>query len=144
MGSCSRLLFLLLGVHLLVAGLDEYGAHLYYNCPSGNYFQYQAFAIWSHSQAAKTYLEHRFESCVSSTREDLLKDALFALRETLQGEKLKSSNCTVAIVGVGEAFHILDNEIVQALIDAFELVGEEGPAPEESAPAGEGAAPMDI
>ncbi|KAL6995704.1 RNA polymerase-associated factor [Sarracenia purpurea var. burkii] len=151
------------GVGLLVAGLDESGAHLYYNCPSGNYFEYQAFAIGSRSQAAKTYLERRFESFVSSTREDLLKDALFALRETLQGEKLKSSICTVAIVGVGEAFHILDNETVQALIDAFEIVGEEGPAPEEgaaaaaaaeptpepaaddqSAPADEGAAPMDI
>lgn len=140
---------------MLVAGLDESGAHLYYNCPSGNYFEYQAFAIGSRSQAAKTYMERRFESFVSSTREDLLKDALFALRETLQGEKLKSSICTVAVVGVGEAFHILDNETVQALIDAFEIVGEEVPAAEEggdadepavdqSAPAEEGAAPMDI
>lgn len=143
------------GVGLLVAGLDESGAHLYYNCPSGNYFEYQAFAIGSRSQAAKTYMERRFESFVSSTREDLLKDALFALRETLQGEKLKSSICTVAVVGVGEAFHILDNETVQALIDVFEIVGEEVPAAEEGgaadepavdqgAPAEEGAAPMEI
>ncbi|CAL5418334.1 unnamed protein product [Camellia sinensis] len=145
------------GVGLLVAGLDESGAHLYYNCPSGNYFEYQAFAIGSRSQAAKTYLERRFESFMSSSREDLLKDALFALRETLQGEKLKSSICTVSVVGVGEAFHILDNETVQSLIDAFEIVGEEvPPATEEGdasepaadqgalAPADEGAAPMDI
>ncbi|CAL5332248.1 hypothetical protein ACSBR2_000337 [Camellia fascicularis] len=128
------------GVGLLVAGLDESGAHLYYNCPSGNYFEYQAFAIGSRSQAAKTYLERRFESFISSTREDLLKDALFALRETLQGEKLKSSICTVSVVGVGEAFHILDNETVQALIDAFEIVGEEAPAAGEEAPAAEEAA----
>ncbi|KAI8004256.1 Proteasome subunit alpha type-1-B [Camellia lanceoleosa] len=145
------------GVGLLVAGLDESGAHLYYNCPSGNYFEYQAFAIGSRSQAAKTYLERRFESFVSSSRGDLLKDALFALRETLQGEKLKSSICTVSVVGVGEAFHILDNETVQSLIDAFEIDGEEvPPATEEGdatepaadqgalAPADEGAAPMDI
>ncbi|CAN7001335.1 unnamed protein product [Brassica oleracea var. botrytis] len=33
------------GVGLLVGGLDESGAHLYYNCPSGNYFEYQAFTI---------------------------------------------------------------------------------------------------
>lgn len=140
---------------LLVAGLDESGAHLYYNCPSGNYFEYQAFAIGSRSQAAKTYLERRFESFISSSREDLLRDALFALRETLQGEKLKSSICTVAVVGAGEAFHILDNETVQGLIDAFEIVGEEVPATEEggaadepaadqSAPAEEVPAPMDI
>uniref|UniRef100_A0A5B7APB1 Proteasome endopeptidase complex n=1 Tax=Davidia involucrata TaxID=16924 RepID=A0A5B7APB1_DAVIN len=126
------------GVGLLVAGLDESGAHLYYNCPSGNYFEYQAFAIGSRSQAAKTYLERRFENFKSSSREDLLKDALFALRETLQGEKLTSSVCTVAVVGVGEAFHILDNQTVQALIDSLEIAGEEGPANEEGAAADQG------
>ncbi|XP_047323266.1 proteasome subunit alpha type-1-B-like [Impatiens glandulifera] len=115
------------GVGLLVAGLDESGAHLYYNCPSGNYFEYEAFAIGSRSQAAKTYMERKFENFMKSSRDDLLKDALFAIRETLQGEKLKSSICTVAIVGVDEAFHILDNETVQKLIDAFEIADEEGP-----------------
>ncbi|KAL3372144.1 hypothetical protein AABB24_008599 [Solanum stoloniferum] len=146
------------GVGLLVGGLDESGAHLYYNCPSGNYFEYQAFAIGSRSQAAKTYLERKFETFRDSSRESLLKDALFALRETLQGEKLTSSNCTVAVVGVGEAFHTLDKETIQALINEFEIAGEDAPAevPEEAgsdepaapeegaAPADEGAAPMDI
>ncbi|KAK2994152.1 hypothetical protein RJ640_020957 [Escallonia rubra] len=148
------------GVGLLVAGLDESGAHLYYNCPSGNYFEYQAFAIGSRSQAAKTYLERRFEKFMGSSRDDLLKDALFAIRETLQGEKLTSSICTVAVVGVGEAFHILDQGTVQALIEAFEIAGEEAPASEptaadqpppepgvaadQGAPAEHDAAPMDI
>ncbi|XP_057503730.1 proteasome subunit alpha type-1-A-like [Actinidia eriantha] len=96
------------------------------------------------------------ESFVSSLREDLVKDALFALRETLQGEKLKASICTVAVVGVGQAFHILDNKTVPALIDAFEIVGEEAPPPEVDGaytepvpeqgvlPDDEGVAPMDI
>ncbi|XWS14556.1 hypothetical protein CRYUN_Cryun35bG0020100 [Craigia yunnanensis] len=151
------------GVGLLVAGLDESGAHLYYNCPSGNYFEYQAFAIGSRSQAAKTYLERRFENFTDSSRDDLVKDALMAIRETLQGETLKSSICTVAVVGVGEPFHILDQGTVQQMIDAFEIAGEqEGPAGEPDAAAGqeaaavhiaaadqggstdEGAAPMDI
>ncbi|KAL9445992.1 hypothetical protein AB3S75_013801 [Citrus x aurantiifolia] len=145
------------GVGLLVAGLDEKGAHLYYNCPSGNYFEYQAFAIGSRSQAAKTYLERRFENFSESTREDLIKDALMAIRETLQGETLKSSICTVAVVGAEEPFHILDQETVQKLIDSFEIAGtEEGPAAapdsaaeggaasEQGAPADEGVAPMDI
>ncbi|KAL2242004.1 proteasome subunit alpha type-1-A-like [Sesamum indicum] len=147
------------GVGLLVGGLDESGAHLYYNCPSGNYFEYQAFAIGSRSQAAKTYLERKFEGFMDA-REDLIKDALFALRETLQGEKLTSSICTIAIVGVGEAFHILDQETVQALIDEFEIVGEEPPADEaatpdqssdaepgpadQGTPSDQGATPMDI
>jgi len=123
------------GVGLLVAGLDESGAHLYYNCPSGNYFEYQAFAIGSRSQAAKTYLERKFEKFMGSSRDELLKDALFAIRETLQGEKLTSTICTVAVLGVGEAFQILDQETVQGLIDAFEIAGEEAPA-EPAAPAG--------
>ncbi|KAL2318755.1 hypothetical protein Fmac_032631 [Flemingia macrophylla] len=125
------------GVGLLVAGLDESGAHLYYNCPSGNYFEYQAFAIGSRSQAAKTYLERRFENFMSSSREDLIKDALIATRESLQGEKLRSSVCTVAVVGVGEAFHILDQETVQQLIDTFEIVKEEEAPPAEPQPATE-------
>uniref|UniRef100_A0A7N0TXR4 Proteasome subunit alpha type n=1 Tax=Kalanchoe fedtschenkoi TaxID=63787 RepID=A0A7N0TXR4_KALFE len=150
------------GVGLLVAGLDESGAHLYYNCPSGNYFEYQAFAIGSRSQAAKTYLERKFETFTGASSDDLIKDSLFALRETLQGEKLSSSICTVAVLGVGEAFKTLDQTTIQSFIDAFEIVEEEpvaeqDPAPEEApaplagqgdgqgdAPADADVAPMDI
>jgi len=88
-------------------------AHLYYNCPSGNYF------------------EHKFNNFTASSREDLIKDALIATRESLQGEKLRSSVCTIAVVGVGEPFHILDQESVQQLIDTFEIVSEEEAAPAE-------------
>ncbi|GER26546.1 proteasome subunit alpha type [Striga asiatica] len=142
------------GVGLLVGGLDESGAHLYYNCPSGNYFEYQAFAIGSRSQAAKTYLERKFETFTDSSRDDLIKGALFALRETLQGEKLSSSVCTIAVLGKGEAFHVLDQETVQGLINEFEVAGEEPAADDAEAEAGGGeaageegtgaAAPMDI
>ncbi|PIA43910.1 hypothetical protein AQUCO_01800155v1 [Aquilegia coerulea] len=133
------------GVGLLVAGLDESGAHLYYNSPSGNYFEYQAFAIGSRSQAAKTYLERKFESFMNSSREDLIKDALFAIKETLQGEKLTSSICTVAVVGAEEPFHILDQEVIQELIESFEISGEEvtdqGATMQEQSPE---PAPMDL
>ncbi|XP_010263616.1 PREDICTED: proteasome subunit alpha type-1-B-like [Nelumbo nucifera] len=134
------------GVGLLVAGLDESGAHLYYNCPSGNYFEYQAFAIGSRSQAAKTYLERKFETFMSSTREDLIKDALSAIKETLQGEKLTSSICTVAVVGVGEPFHIMDQKTIQEVIESLELKEDEtvdqGAAMQEDR--SPEAAPMDI
>ncbi|KAF8405252.1 hypothetical protein HHK36_010153 [Tetracentron sinense] len=137
------------GVGLLVAGLDESGAHLYYNCPSGNYFEYQAFAIGSRSQAAKTYLERKFETFMGSSREDLIRDALFAIKETLQGEKLTSSICTVAVVGVGEPFNIINQKTIQELIESFETKEEEvveaadqGAAMQEDrSPEG---APMDI
>ena len=73
---------------------------------------------------------------MGSSREELIKDALIATRESLQGEKLRSSVCTVAVVGVGEPFHILDQETVQKLIDEFEIVREDEP-PAESEPATE-------
>ncbi|KAK9678306.1 hypothetical protein RND81_11G202500 [Saponaria officinalis] len=131
------------GVGLLVGGLDESGAHLYYNCPSGNYFEYQAFAIGSRSQAAKTYLERKFETFDNASKDELIKHALFAIKETLQGEKLKSSVCTVAVLGVGEPFYTLDQKVVQELIDSFEIVEEEGPLAEEAgaAPEAEDAPP---
>nr|DAD40764.1 TPA_asm: hypothetical protein HUJ06_015087 [Nelumbo nucifera] len=133
------------GVGLLVAGLDESGAHLYYNCPSGNYFEYQAFAIGSRSQAAKTYLERKFETFMDSSREELIKDALFAIKETLQGEKLTNSICTVAVVGVGEPFHVMDQKTVQEVIDSLEITEEradQGAAMQEDR--SPETAPMDI
>ncbi|XP_077213160.1 proteasome subunit alpha type-1-B-like [Tasmannia lanceolata] len=133
------------GVGLLVAGLDESGAHLYYNCPSGNYFEYQAFAIGSRSQAAKTYLERKFETFTNSTRDELVKDALFAIKETLQGEKLNSSICTVAVVGINEPFHIIDQKTIQPLIDSFEIKEEGGePSASMQEDASPEVAPMDI
>ncbi|KAL6851610.1 hypothetical protein ACP4OV_020174 [Aristida adscensionis] len=139
------------GVGLLVAGLDESGAHLYYNCPSGNYFEYQAFAIGSRSQAAKTFLERRFKDYNDYKPEQLIKDALSAIKETLQGEKLTSSNCTVAIVGrkedgTIEPFQTIDAKRIQEIIDSMEAA-EEAPAEPSSVQADDGgsdAAPMDI
>ena len=39
------------GVGLLVGGFDKTGAKLYYNCPSGNYYEYKANAVGARSQA---------------------------------------------------------------------------------------------
>lgn len=38
------------GVGLLVAGVDKSGAKLFYNCPSGNFYEYKANAIGARSQ----------------------------------------------------------------------------------------------
>ena len=51
------------GVGLLVAGYDATtGAHLYRTCPSGNFYEYSAYAIGARSQAGRTYLEKKFET----------------------------------------------------------------------------------
>ncbi|KAH0872093.1 hypothetical protein HID58_069455, partial [Brassica napus] len=47
---------------------------------------------------------------------------------------LKSSLCTVSVLGVDEPFHLLDQESIQNVIDTFEKV------PEEEEDAGEGEA----
>jgi len=108
------------GVGLLEAGLDERGPHLYQNCPSGNYFEFQAFAIGSHSQAAKTYLECKFETFIQCSKEELIQHALYAIKESLQEEELSSTNCGVAIVGIRESFTILDPKSIQEYIDSLE------------------------
>lgn len=40
------------GVGLLVGGWDKAAGHLYYNCPSGNYYEYKAFAVGARSQVS--------------------------------------------------------------------------------------------
>lgn len=79
-----------------------------------------AFAIGSRSQAAKTYLERKFESFMDCSKEELVRHALHAVKESLQEEDLSSANCGVAIVGIGEPFVILDPKTLQAYVDALE------------------------
>ena len=45
------------GVGLLVAGIDRDGPHLFESCPSGNYYEFNAYSIGARSQSARTYLE---------------------------------------------------------------------------------------
>jgi hypothetical protein len=90
-------------------------------------FEYQAFAIGSRSQAAKTFLERRYEGFNKYTPEQLIKDTLSGIKETLQGEKLTSANCTVAIVGRGEdgimePFQMIDANRIQAIITPCRLL----------------------
>eukprot|EP01090_Pellita_catalonica_P020672 TRINITY_DN74_c0_g1_i3.p1 TRINITY_DN74_c0_g1~~TRINITY_DN74_c0_g1_i3.p1 ORF type:complete len:253 (+),score=42.69 TRINITY_DN74_c0_g1_i3:49-807(+) len=108
------------GVGLLVIGYDKTGAHLYETCPSGNYFDYKAMAIGSRSQSAKTYLERTMREGVyeleDASLEELTKRALIALRETLASsdeEGLTSANTTLAIVGEGQTFTILEGKDLQ-------------------------------
>ncbi|KAJ7533900.1 hypothetical protein O6H91_13G069700 [Diphasiastrum complanatum] len=108
------------GVGLLVAGVDQTGPHLYQNCPSGNYFEYIAFAIGSRSQAAKTYLERKYETFSESSREGLIRHALLAVKESLQDEELTTSNCSVAVVGVDESLTILDARNLKLFIDGLD------------------------
>ncbi|RZC52159.1 hypothetical protein C5167_020589 [Papaver somniferum] len=92
---------------------------------------WRAFAIGARSQSAKTYLERKLESFANSTRDDVIKDVLFAIKETLQGEKLTRSICTVVVVGLEKDFYILDQETIQEFIELLEI-REEAPVQEEA------------
>eukprot|EP00891_Asterochloris_glomerata_P007914 jgi/Astpho2/7914/Aster-06392 len=61
-------------------------------------------------QAAKTYLERKFEGFESSSLDELIRHALQALAASITDGELTASSCTVAIVGSDVPFTILDDE----------------------------------
>eukprot|EP01120_Amphizonella_sp_Union-15-10_P000745 TRINITY_DN10774_c0_g1_i1.p1 TRINITY_DN10774_c0_g1~~TRINITY_DN10774_c0_g1_i1.p1 ORF type:complete len:277 (-),score=69.24 TRINITY_DN10774_c0_g1_i1:57-827(-) len=116
------------GVGLLVIGYDKTGSHLYETAPSGNYYDYKAQAIGARSQSSKTYLEKNFEKFDQCSLDQLIRHALFALREALshtqkddkEPETLNSNNVSVGIVGQGQPFKIIEETDLQVYLDALE------------------------
>lgn len=69
-------------------------------------------AIGARSQSARTYLEKCVEELESATVDDLLLHALHALRDTLPVDSptgLNLQNCSLALVGEGHEFELLDD-----------------------------------
>lgn len=130
------------GVGLLVGGYDSTGAHLYYTCPSGNYFEYKAMAMGARSQAAKTYLERKFETFEDATLDELIQHALTALKESCTEGDLNSKNCSLAIVGLDRPLEILEDDAIQPYITAMEADGTDAVMDADAA-AAEGAPPAD-
>lgn len=126
------------GVGLIVAGVDEAGAHIFYNCPSGNYYDYKAFAMGARSQAAKTYLERNFERFGGADADALIREALQALHASLQDGDLTEQNCSVGIVGPDQPFTILEGEALAPFIET--VLREEAAAGEPEAIVDEGGA----
>jgi len=117
------------GVGLLIAGVDENGAHLYETDPSGNFYDYKAQAIGARSQSARTYLEKFYLDFDKADRDALVKHGLKALRECLvekkndkdkEPDQLDEKNCSIGIVGVGEKFHVLTPAEVRSFLDSLE------------------------
>lgn len=101
---------------LLVAGVDSTGPHLYETCPSGNIFEYFAYALGDRSQSAKTYLEKHFETFENEERDNLILHAVRALSKSISIKTIAEAsstspitvdNCSIAIVGLDEGFHEL-------------------------------------
>jgi len=91
------------GVGLLVAGVDELGPHLFEFSPSGLTQEMLACAIGARSQMARTYLERHLDKFADSSKEELIKHGLLALKESLaQDKELTVENTTLAVIGFTE------------------------------------------
>ena len=89
------------GVGLLVAGVDELGPHLFEFSPSGLTQEMLACAIGARSQMARTYLERHLEEFADCDRDELVKHALLALKESLaQDKELTVENTSLGVVGL--------------------------------------------
>ncbi|EPY51517.1 20S proteasome component alpha 5 [Schizosaccharomyces cryophilus OY26] len=101
------------GVALLLAGIDEHGPQLYHSEPSGTYFRYEAKAIGSGSEPAKTELVKEYHKDMTLQEAEVL--ILKVLRQVME-EKLNSKNVQLASVTSDKGFHIYtDDEMADAV-----------------------------
>lgn len=128
------------GVGLLIAGVDDTGPHLFEFQPSGMTQEMIACAIGARSQMARTYLERHLDEFGEASRDELVKHALRALKESLsQDKELTVDNASVGIIGMStektgkiESFKLYDGPEMGPLLEAS-LEGTE-PAQDNAAP----------
>ncbi|KAK1057426.1 Proteasome subunit alpha type-6 [Friedmanniomyces endolithicus] len=115
------------GVGLLIAGVDAKGPHLFEFQPSGVTQEMVACAIGARSQMARTYLERGLEEFEGCGREELVRHALRALKDSLsQDKELTVENTSLGVSGVGEDFRMYEgHEIANWLETTFERAEEE-------------------
>jgi 20S proteasome subunit alpha 6 len=123
------------GVGLLIAGVDSRGPHLYEFQPSGVTQEMIACGIGARSQMARTYLERNLDSFENATKEELVKHALLALKESMsQDKELTVDNTSVGIAGIDEDFTLQEGQDVAPWLDSI----LENRAPEGDEAEGEG------
>jgi len=110
------------GVGLLVIGYDSKGPHLYETDPAGNLFEYLAHSIGARNQAAKTYLEKKYEEFPKCSASELIQHGVNALKETVRTRDLalNTDNVSVMVVGLGMDLKQLDDDALQPFIDKVE------------------------
>mmetsp|Transcript_49891 Transcript_49891/g.44703 ORF Transcript_49891/g.44703 Transcript_49891/m.44703 type:complete len:270 (+) Transcript_49891:81-890(+) len=113
------------GVGLLIIGYDAKGAHLYETDPAGNYFEYFAHSIGARNQAAKTYLERKYETFNNISSDELIQHGVNALKETVRTRDLKltTDNTSVMIVGNDMDIKQLNDDELQPFLDKVENDG---------------------
>jgi 20S proteasome subunit alpha 6 len=120
------------GVGLLVAAVDttRQSCHLYQTCPSGNVYELIASAMGARSQSARTYLEKHYMDLKECSTDELIVHALQALVGCVSGdEDLTPENTSIAIVGLGQTYTLLEGEALQPYLS--QLPARAAPAEEE-------------
>lgn len=113
------------GVGLLIAGVDAAGTHLYEFNPSGVTQEMVADAIGARSQMARTYLERNLDAFEACGRDELMKHAVRALRESLQQDKeLGIENTSLAVGGVSDGpFDMVEGDKLRQVLESAAVEG---------------------
>jgi len=121
------------GVGLVIAGYDRNGPHIVKTDPSAEVVETLATSIGARSQSARTYLERHLDIFPNASTDQLIEHALLALRDTLPAEdNLTKKNTTIAIVGKGQPFKMLDDDAVQPFLDRIGQQPRNAPQAEAS------------
>jgi len=106
------------GVGLLIAGVDAKGPHLFEFQPSGVTQEMVACGIGARSQMARTYLERNLDDFEGSSREELIKHALRALKDSLsQDKELTVDNTSLGVGGMGENFQMYEGQDIASWLE---------------------------
>lgn len=105
------------GVGLLIAGYDQDGPHLFETCPSGNYYEFNCYAIGARSQSGRTYFEHNQKYFANSSLEQLILHGVKAIKKATQDdEEITQKSIEIAYVGPNEKFVILKQSDIDKYI----------------------------
>ena len=112
------------GVGLLIAGVDSRGPHLFEFQPSGVTHEMVACGIGARSQMARTYLERNLNTFEGASREELIKHALQALKESLsQDKELTMENTSLGVCGMKEDFILYEGQDITRWLEALSESG---------------------
>lgn len=102
------------GVAMLVAGVDERGAQLYFTDPSGTHVKFLAKAIGAGAENAQATLKERYNR--SMTLAEAEKLALDVLKQVME-DKITSANVEMAAVRVStQKFETYPKDRIEAIL----------------------------
>lgn len=109
------------GISTLIAGFDEDGtSRLFQTDPSGVYHEWKANATGRSGKTVREYLEKNYDGAKMDKDEEVVKLALKALLEVVQGKNLE-----VAVMKRGTKLELLDEDSLTKYIAEIEKEKEE-------------------